>query len=69
MNDMIPLCIASCPNDGPIISSCTILTEAAILPDFSTLAKSFASSGVKFPDICELPPDISVFNTLDCQGQ
>ena len=34
---------------------------AGILPDFNTFAKSFASSGVKLPVICELPPVISPF--------
>ena len=63
MNDIIPLWIASWPNDGPIMSSCTIFTLAAIFPDFNTFARSFASSGVKFPEIWEFPPEISVFTT------
>jgi len=56
---MIPELMASCPKEGPTTSSCTICTEAAILPDFNTFAKSFASSGVKCPVICERPPVIS----------
>ncbi len=35
-----------------------ISTFAAIFPDFSTLARSFASSTEKFPVICERPPSI-----------
>ena len=60
---MTPLRIASCPNDGPTMSSCTIFTLAAILPVFNTLAKSLASSGVNPPDICEEPFGISVLTT------
>ena len=42
-------------------SSCTIVTAAAILPDFNTLAKSLASSGENPPVISELPPEMAPF--------
>ena len=59
IHDMIPALMDACPKDGPTMSSCTIWAGAGILPDFNTLAKSFACSGVKCPVICELPPVIS----------
>ena len=46
-NEKIPALIDSCPNDGPMMSSCTMRAGAGILPDFNTLARSFACSGVK----------------------
>ena len=61
MKDTIPWLIDSCPRDGPTMSSCTIRAGAGILPDFNTFAKSFVTSGVKLPVICELPPVISEF--------
>ena len=39
----------------------TTSTLADILPLFSTLARSFASSGVKLPVISDEPPVISLF--------
>ncbi len=39
------------PKEGPTMLSCTMLVGAGNLPDFSTLAKSSASSVVKSPVI------------------
>ena len=47
------------PNEGPTVSSWTMLVGAGILPLLSTLAKSRVSSVVKWPEICDVPPLIS----------
>ena len=60
MNEMKPCSIAVAPSDGPITLFDTTSTFADILPDFNTLARSLASSGVKLPVICELPPSMRV---------
>ena len=57
--DIYPWLIASAPNDGPTNASSTIRVGAGNLPAFNTLAKSFASSTVKLPEIEERPPGIS----------
>ena len=51
--------MASFPKDGPMNASSTIRVGAGNLPAFNTLAKSFASSTVKLPEIEERPPGIS----------
>ena len=59
MNDTRPCCIDCAPSDGPTTSSCTMRAGAGMRPDLRVLARSFVSSMVKLPDICELPPSIS----------
>ncbi len=59
MNDQRPSWMACSPSDGPITVSEMMSTLAAILPLLSTLARSFASSVVKLPVICERPPSIT----------
>src|SRR5688572_2053096 len=54
-----PWFLATSPNVGPMISSSTIFVGAGKEPALRTLARSLASSGVKFPEICELPFGIS----------
>ena len=49
------------PSEGPTTCSWMIVAGAGSLPDFSTFARSSASSRSKFPVISELPPVISVF--------
>ncbi|GFI39818.1 hypothetical protein IMSAGC016_01599 [Muribaculaceae bacterium] len=51
MKEMKPIWIASAPRLGPITLLLTTFTFADIFPDFSTFARSFASSGVKLPVI------------------
>ena len=60
-NAIIPPLIASAPNVGPTVCSCTILAGAGSLPILSMFAKSSASSTVKPPLICEVPPSITPF--------
>ena len=60
MNEMKPIWMASAPRLGPITLLDTTLTLADILPLFSTLLRSLASSGVKLPVICDEPPVISL---------
>ncbi len=57
--EIIPCDIASFPSEGPIIASSTIFVGAGKAPAFNKLAKSFASSIEKLPEITELPPPIS----------
>ncbi len=57
-NAIIPPLTASAPNVGPTTCSATIFAGASSLPDFKMLARSCASSTVKFPEISELPPSI-----------
>ena len=61
MKDLSPESIASWPSEGPTIASSIILAGAGNLPDFKILDRSFASFIVKFPVICDLPPEISAW--------
>ena len=58
-----PAWMEAAPRLGPTVSSCTIFVGAGILPLLSTLARSRVSSVVKWPEICELPPVISLCTT------
>ena len=60
-NAMAPPRTASLPSVGPTTCSATIFAGASNFPDFKILAKSCASSTVKFPEISELPPSIAPF--------
>ena len=61
MNEMNPCWMDCAPSVGPTTSSCTMRAGAGMRPDFSVFAKSFVSSMVKLPVICEFPPVISLF--------
>ena len=56
---MIPDWIEAFPRVGPTTFSCSMTMLVSILPELSTLARSVASSMVKFPEIEEFPPVIS----------
>ena len=58
--EMIPAWIEALPRVGPTTFSCSMTTLVSILPEFSTFARSFASSIVKLPVIEEFPPVISL---------
>ena len=59
-NEMRPCWIDCAPSVGPTTSSWTMRAGAGIRPDLRVLARSFVSSMVKLPEICELPPSISL---------
>ena len=50
---------ATLPRVGPITTSSTIVVGAGSVPAFKIFARSWASSIVKSPVICELPFGIS----------
>ena len=58
-----PAWIDAEPSDGPTVSSCTMVVGAGILPLFSTFERSLVSSGVNWPEICEMPLGISLWMT------
>ncbi len=60
INERNPALIDSAPNVGPTVSSDTIRAGAGSLPAFKIFTKSSASRTVKFPEIDELPPPISL---------
>ena len=59
-NEIIPDWMDLAPSEGPTTCSWMIFAGAGSLPDLRTLVRSVASSTVKLPEICELPPVISV---------
>ena len=58
MPALFPASIESVPSDGPTVIFCSIFIGAGSAPAFRTIARSFASSMEKLPDICAFPPPI-----------
>jgi hypothetical protein len=56
-----PFWIDSAPSVGPTTASSTMIGVAGRDPAFRILARSAASSFVKFPEMIELPKGISSF--------
>ena len=58
-----PAATESAPRLGPTVRSSRIVSEAGSAPERSRIARLFASSTVKSPEICPVPPRIGSWMT------
>ncbi len=56
--EMTPFRMESLPSEGPTFLSSSTFTGAGRAPARSAMARSWASSRVKRPVICALPPEM-----------